>query len=138
MVLDCSKISPVMKNLQEALQFTLLEYLSHAESDTLENSSAIYSLALECPDEFGDAVYHARSLIRIDSLINNFDDDNVCNYVDQRTSLEDIIVCNVNPNPSNDKIQANFEGEVINIQVSSLSWQRFNVPVNFFEESISF
>lgn len=86
---------------QESLQFSLLEALHFAKTDTLLSSTDVYNLALSCPDEYGDAVYHARSLVRVDSTLNKYDDYSLCGGLVSR-SAEEInqpigILC---PNPT--------------------------------------
>lgn len=115
-------ISP-STDFQEALQFTLLEYMNYVKSDTLANSSDLFELALMCPDSLGDAVYHARSLIRVDSLINGFDDENACNYINPRSLVELQNEGKISPNPASESIELQFSTEIVSLQVYNISGQ---------------
>lgn len=113
---------------QEMLQFTLLEYLHLAKTDTLLSSTDLYDLALSCPDRYGDPVYHARSLIRVDSTINYFDDDNLCSYISPRSVSQEVHpLSSLFPNPADNYINITAIHEILHLQVFTVSG--ISIPV---------
>lgn len=107
---------------QEELQFTLLEFLHLAKNDTLLSSEMVYDLANSCPDKYGHPVYHARSLIRQDSIQIYYDDDALCNYLNPRAT-EDITIQagRLFPNPASTEIHIVAEADILKIQVFTIS-----------------
>jgi len=106
----------------EELQFTLLEFLNLAATDTLRSSTKVYSLANTCPDKYGDPVYHARSLIREDSIKMHYDDDGLCGYLNPRTIVGYTTYSGLLfPNPAVSEISIESVSNIMEVQVFTLS-----------------
>jgi hypothetical protein len=103
---------------EENLQFTLLEFLHLAMTDTLLSSTDLYNLALNCPDRYCDPVYHARSLIREDSTINYYPDDDLCDYIAPRSlGTNSFEIVSAFPNPATNFVSVNssLQGQKIEV-----------------------
>jgi len=119
---------------QEHLQFTLLEFLDFAKKDSLTSTADIFDLAMNCPDRYGDPVYHARSLIRIDSTNRYYDNEGMCDYINPRSSqklLSPSIM--VTPNPASDGFKITSSDEMVNIDVFDITGKRLFIQIQIDE-----
>jgi hypothetical protein len=107
---------------EEHLQFTLLEFLDYAKNDTLTSSSDLFDLAMICPDRYGDPVYHARSLIRMDSTNRYYDNDGMCAYINPRSVLPTFLPSiQISPNPASEEIVIASSEEMVKIDLIDIS-----------------
>lgn len=97
------------------------------KTDTLVSSTDVYNLALNCADKYGDPVYQARSLIRSDSTINYFNDDDMCNYVSPRSDVSLVNTGYLFPNPAENSITIAFDQPVTSIQIFDISGRLISV-----------
>jgi len=113
---------------QEVLQFTLLEFLNLVKTDTLLSSGELYNLANTCPDKYGDPVYHARSLIRQDSIKIHYEDENLCSYLNPRT-IADITTHagTLFPNPASTEIQVVSASEIKALHIFAISGREIHL-----------
>jgi|GEM_PF-694193 len=128
-----SSISPD-SSWQEHLQFTLLEFLDFAKNDSLTSTVDLFDLAMNCPDRYGDPVYHARSLIRIDSTNRYYDNEGMCDYINPRSSqklLSPSIM--VSPNPASEGFKITSSDEIANIEVFDITGKRLFIQIKIDE-----
>ena len=114
---------------QEHLQFTLLEFLDFAKNDSLTSSEDIFELAMNCPDKYGDPVYQARSLIRMDSTNRYYDNELMCDYINPRsvqTAYTPSIL--LSPNPATDEINITSTEEMTRIDIFDITGKQQLVP----------
>ncbi len=115
---------------QSSMKFTLLESISLLEEDELESSTDLYDLALLCPERYGDAVYHARSLIRQDSMLLKYDDITSCDSLVTR-SIKDFVAypARILPNPVSDHVQLHTTHPWTSVVVLSSNGQQHRTSV---------
>ena len=96
---------------EEMLQFTLLSSAILAKTDTLSASTDMFDLASVCPDRYSDAVFHARSLIRVDSLINYYYDSDLCTSLYPRSENPEKMPYQIYlyPNPASNSVTVKSE-----------------------------
>lgn len=115
---------------EEQLQFTLLELLDYARNDSLTSSEDLNELAMACPDMYGDPVYHARSLIRIDSMNRYYDNQSLCSYLSPRQEqiLPDLTY-RILPNPASESVTIIASNDIHLIRMYDLAGR--NLPVKY-------
>src|SRR5690606_33400773 len=88
---------------QEALKLTLLHAVNLVNTDTLTTAgkNALEDLAMSCPELYGDAVFHARSLVRQFSGTVKYDDATLCDSLVSRSVVGNTgPAARVFPNPA--------------------------------------
>lgn len=113
---------------EEKLQFTLLELLNYARNDSLTSSEDLNELALACPDMYGDPVYHARSLIRVDSVNQFYDNQSLCSYLSPREAqLTHDLTYRILPNPASESITIIASNDIRLIRMYDLAGRNLTV-----------
>ncbi len=114
---------------EEKLQFTLLEHLVFAKYDTLTSSVLLQELANACSDMYGDPVYHARSLVRVDSSGKFYDHEGLCNYLSPRGIMDPIALSiTIQPNPAFEYINILSSDQFQEIRFYDLTGKMITIP----------
>ncbi len=117
---------PADSTWEEKLQFALLSSALFAKLDSLASSTDIFELASVCPDRYSDAVFYARSLIRVDSLQNYYDDGNLCTALFPRSENTPIreLPITISPNPTSSNFTVRSEMDISELQIFNVVGHR--------------
>jgi len=110
----------------EKLQFTILASAMLAKTDSLSSQTDLFELASVCPDRYSDAVFYARSLIRVDSLQNYYDDENLCTTLyprSENTVINDLTIT-ISPNPASSITTVRSDMDMSDLQIFNVLGHR--------------
>jgi hypothetical protein len=105
--------------------FNELLHKHYLDSLVGEDIALLYDVALQCPFDAGNAVYHARSLIRNYGFQLNLDDELLCSSVESMPQMQQMSEVNLDqfkvyPVPSNGQLIVEGKGE-FKVQIYNLT-----------------